>query len=531
MGLRLSRYDWAFCWLLVALVAIFLHGPVPLYSTRTLGVAWEMWARGDFLLPVQNGLPYSHKPPTIYWLIHAGWAAFGVSDVWPRVLMVLLGGTAGYLTMRLATTLYPNDDVAPRMAPWILLSGLYFFLFSQQIMFEMLLVIAVLCAWLSALRIWHGKRFGVAALAASIALGLLTKGPVMLLHVLPGLLLLPWVARQTGEVAVPRWRRKVLLAALGGALIALAWAVPTALSVGAAFAQQLLIGQTTGRVTQAFDHARPLWWYLPWLLVLGFPWVFQWQPLKALRTAVTAPRFSTRLLLVWVVPTFIGFCLVSGKQVYYLLPLMPAFSIALARGLAERQRSARPWIVAVMLAALGGALIGFHFGVITAGENRAWHAALVLHSGLGGGALLACAAALLLPADNALARTRITAAVTLLALLALKALFAFSVWPGFNLAPTAAKLRALGGAPVASIEYYEGQYHFAARLTQPIAQLARDPERVAAWTAQHPDGYLLVYPSQPTVCATPPLHLQPFRNQYLELWPVGDWRRCGAPSG
>src|SRR5690606_22912640 len=36
----------------VALVSIFLHGPVPLYSTRSLAVAWEMWDRGSWLVPL-----------------------------------------------------------------------------------------------------------------------------------------------------------------------------------------------------------------------------------------------------------------------------------------------------------------------------------------------------------------------------------------------------------------------------------------------------------------------------------------------
>ena len=79
-------------WGVVALVSIFLHGPVPLYSTRSLAVAWEMWDRGSWLVPLFNGAPYSHKTPLLPWLIHAGWLVTGVSDVWPRVLMVLLGG-------------------------------------------------------------------------------------------------------------------------------------------------------------------------------------------------------------------------------------------------------------------------------------------------------------------------------------------------------------------------------------------------------------------------------------------------------
>ena len=78
-------------WSAAALLSIFLHGPLPLYSTRSLAVAWEMWDRGSWLVPLFNGEPYSHKTPLLPWLIHAGWAVTGVGDAWPRVLVVLLG--------------------------------------------------------------------------------------------------------------------------------------------------------------------------------------------------------------------------------------------------------------------------------------------------------------------------------------------------------------------------------------------------------------------------------------------------------
>jgi hypothetical protein len=52
---------WAPLWLLAALIAIFQTGFMPLYSTRTLGVAWEMWNSGQFLVPYSNSEPYSHR--------------------------------------------------------------------------------------------------------------------------------------------------------------------------------------------------------------------------------------------------------------------------------------------------------------------------------------------------------------------------------------------------------------------------------------------------------------------------------------
>jgi 4-amino-4-deoxy-L-arabinose transferase-like glycosyltransferase len=81
-----SRRELGIALALVALLAAtsFVRPIFPVDETRYVGVAWEMWQRGDFLVPYQNGVPYSHKPPLYFWLMHAGWALFGVNECWPR---------------------------------------------------------------------------------------------------------------------------------------------------------------------------------------------------------------------------------------------------------------------------------------------------------------------------------------------------------------------------------------------------------------------------------------------------------------
>ena len=59
------------CWLALLLLSLALRPLLPVDETRYIGVAWEMWQRGDFLVPWLNGEPYSHKPPLFFWLVHA----------------------------------------------------------------------------------------------------------------------------------------------------------------------------------------------------------------------------------------------------------------------------------------------------------------------------------------------------------------------------------------------------------------------------------------------------------------------------
>ncbi|VAW74626.1 Polymyxin resistance protein ArnT, undecaprenyl phosphate-alpha-L-Ara4N transferase; Melittin resistance protein PqaB, partial [hydrothermal vent metagenome] len=51
----------------LAAIQLWLRPLLPVDETRYLSVAWEMWSRGDFLVPYLNGEAYSHKPPLLFW--------------------------------------------------------------------------------------------------------------------------------------------------------------------------------------------------------------------------------------------------------------------------------------------------------------------------------------------------------------------------------------------------------------------------------------------------------------------------------
>ena len=58
-GLLFKPLAWTktFAMAAAALLSIFLHGPMPLYSTRSLAVAWEMWDAGSWLVSMINRPP------------------------------------------------------------------------------------------------------------------------------------------------------------------------------------------------------------------------------------------------------------------------------------------------------------------------------------------------------------------------------------------------------------------------------------------------------------------------------------------
>src|SRR5699024_3344798 len=93
--------------------------------------------------------------------------------------------------------------------------------------------------------------------AVGIGMGILTKGPVVILHVLPVALLAPlWVTSNAAKTRWWGWYGLLLLALLAGACIALLWAIPAAVVGGDAYAYAIFWGQSAGRTVQSFAHAR-----------------------------------------------------------------------------------------------------------------------------------------------------------------------------------------------------------------------------------------------------------------------------------
>jgi 4-amino-4-deoxy-L-arabinose transferase-like glycosyltransferase len=118
------------------------------------------------------------------------------------------------------------------------------------------------------------------------------------------------------------------LALVTGGLLALAWAVPAALAGGQDYGNAILFGQTAGRMAQSFAHQRPFYWYLLLLPLILFPWSLWlpfWRGWKILCDQ------SLRFCFCAVIPAFVILSMISGKQIHYMLPLLPIAAIILSR--------------------------------------------------------------------------------------------------------------------------------------------------------------------------------------------------------
>jgi len=519
-------------WALLVGVSLALRPILPVDETRYVSVAWEMWTRGDFLVPHLNGVPYSEKPPLLFWLMHLGWWAFGVNEWWPRLVPTLFGLADLLLAGALARRLWPDRPAAHRAVPSILLGFFLWSLFTTLIMFDMLVAFCVLAALLAlqAARRYGGVLpWGIAG--AALGLGILAKGPVALLLPLLVAVLEPWWGRDLprppsrlgrlgpiGPIGPIGWWLGLAGAVAIAAAIGLAWALPAAAAGGETYGQAILLTQTGERIVRAFAHQHPWWWYLPLLPLLLFPysvWPPLWRAMARMRWR--GLDAGERFCLSWLVPGLVAFSAISGKQPHYLLPLCPAFALLAARRLEEKPAvRRRDAVLPVAVLAVVGLILLVAPSLAGDLDLPPWTPEI--SPGAGASMLLAGLGFLAGFARIFPGRPAAPTSITLVFVLGLHAGFAEVARRAYDLGPTAHYLALVEkeGRPVAVVGGYHGQFHFLGRLRRPFVLLDGGAEH--AWILANPRGRVVedLRDAPPGVGHVE--FSQPYRDDVLVVW-------------
>jgi 4-amino-4-deoxy-L-arabinose transferase-like glycosyltransferase len=527
----LSVKSWVLLiWLALVGTALYARPLLPVDETRYAAVAWEMWLRNDFLVPHLNGELYSHKPPLLFWLMQLTWVLFGVNDWSLRLVSPLFALGTVYLTFPIARLLWPERQAIADMAPIMLLGSCFWIFFSTLTMFDMMLTFFVALAVYGLLKLAHA---GLSLphwllLGAAIGGGIMSKGPVILLHVLPAAVSAPWW--QGGSRPGSYWKRWYLglaFSILLGSALALCWAIPAGIAGGEAYRKAIFWGQTQGRLAESFAHALPWWWYAQFLPALLLPWLLMkpvWQGLKTLNLKDAGLRFCAA----WGVPLFIAFSAISGKRIHYLLPMFPLLVLVLARAVEEIQarridwRRAHRW-VAALLALLGSVLAVLPW--IPGLTHR--NAELAALSPLWGMGALAVAALLWRhKAQNAQESVFTVSAATAASLLIISSAVFSVLGERFETRPIGVKLAEVmnQNKEIAYIgAVYHGEYVFSGRLTKPI-KVFHFLYLLEEWMPKHPDAYLLMrFKKESDLPAQFPYYRHRYKNTYMAVVPVREF--------
>jgi 4-amino-4-deoxy-L-arabinose transferase-like glycosyltransferase len=304
-------------------------------------VAREMLATGQYVVPHLNGLPYLEKPPLLYWLMSLSMRLFG-----PTVEAVRLVSALSMLGICVALFLFCRRHGNPRagcIASVILGSALPVVVLGHLVLFDPLLTALLGASLLCYLHSYLARSARARRVAAFLlALAVLEKGAVALALAggTVGLFLL-WMRERAAwrDLLDPRaWA--ILL------LIAVPWHVAAAMAQPGFgwfyFVNEHLLRFLGRRVPIDYHHG-PLWYYVPRLLLLTFPWT---PFLVLLVRPGAAPPPANRVMLRFcqaaVLFPFLFFSLSEGKADYYLLVVMPALALwlglVIARSLQDADR-------------------------------------------------------------------------------------------------------------------------------------------------------------------------------------------------
>jgi 4-amino-4-deoxy-L-arabinose transferase-like glycosyltransferase len=495
MTSRFLLKDYFLIWLALVLMGLFCRPLMPVDETRSVSVAWEMWQRGDYLVPHLNGLPYSHKPPLLQWCILLSWSLFGVNEWTARLIAPLFALGNLVLVAKLSRRLWPDDETSPKMAPLLLLSLPVWALWTSLTLYDMLATFFTLLGLLGIIRAAQGEtQRGWMVAALAIGAGILSKGPAILIMILPTALFAPWWLKPKPETGWRTWYGFLLGAVLVGVLIALAWALPAGFAGGVEYRRHIFLGQTAGRISQSFAHQRSFWWYFVVLPVACLPWTL-WPPLWRSARCLAVDS-GLRFCAVQSLSALVFFSLISGKQIHYLLPLFPTLALFASRALTQgnpllMRKDQAPFGLLMVLAFVLFLLLPLFGLVLTTNEeaeiadNTPLFVKLLV---LGVGIVV-----LAWRPTTPLAGVRVQALAMLGLMLGAHLIFRQVGWPYYSLQTFADSLAALEkqGAPIAYWRKYNGDFNFLGRLRHPLIEIG-DKQKFLEWLNNHNQGYVVM---------------------------------------
>ena len=301
---------------------------------RFIEIPFEMIARGDFITPTLNYVPYFEKPPLFYWLVAGCYGLFGYAE-WAARLVPALSVTASlwiaYLLGRRLSGVRAGLFSALILATtpmWVAMGHLVII----DVLLSLLIFLALTLWWFAHTR-QDGRTTGLdAAFWIVVGLAVLTKGPVAVVLILGSIALYGLLGRQWRALLRPSWLFTSPLAVL----VAAPWFVLVA-ERNPAFNHFFWYGQHIGRflgLPGNREHDQG-WFYFFWMLPLMlFPWisfvpgafVSGWRRLLSARTerqrGILYLACSAALITLF-------FTLSVSKLAQYVLPVLPLVAVLL----------------------------------------------------------------------------------------------------------------------------------------------------------------------------------------------------------
>jgi len=168
-------------WIFVLIAALYFSAVrvdlMDIDATQYAEISREMAQSGDYIHIYDRGNDYLDKPPFLFWASAASIKIFGATNLGYKLPSILLALLALYATYRLAKLLY--DENTGRVAALILATSQGLFLMTNDVRCDLALMAWVIISiWLLQEWIEHKRWYYLILGAFSIAMGMMTKGPI-----------------------------------------------------------------------------------------------------------------------------------------------------------------------------------------------------------------------------------------------------------------------------------------------------------------------------------------------------------------
>lgn len=514
---------WGGLWLLLVGATLFARGPWPIEETRNLALAWWQWVNGLSLSLRLHGQVEMSQAPLLAWFTAGAWRFTGPAEWAARAAPALFTLATLFMTHALARTLWPGRVDVARYAPLILMGIASWALYTTLLLPDILLVFFTVTAlWALAKMGRRGAVWPVLVLGVALGMGALSNGLVIFGYVMPAAFLAPaWIGDQAARLSIGRWTILVLLALAIGLGMFAAWFVP--LTQHLELAEQLarLQALLLPAPVTALSAPMPWWGYLLMLPIVLLPWSI-W-PLPWMRLwHVRREKMDIGLIfcMSWAVPMLLALSIVEPRHVHFLLPLFPAYALAIAYllmddDLADRGDDSIFSGIAFPVIVLGGFLAALpRLPRIDFLPDFLWQL-----PSLAGITLGVIGIALAWLPQPRIHQRIINGAVSSSLLMVFAVLIAgWQYDPLFRQDKLLAQLEPLRqqNRPLAHIAPYHGEFDYSARLASAVTVLK--PDEVGAWVQHTPNGVLISRNGW-----LPPVSIQPFfeveyAGETLRLW-------------
>ncbi len=312
--------------LFVLLFNVGKYGVLETSDARYSEIAREMVVSGDYLHPNFLNVHHYHKPPLTYQITAIGYKIFGINPFGARFFLQIAIIVQILLVYMISLLLFDNKKISLG-ASLIYFSIPLVFFSSRFLTTDIFLTTFVLMSmynWIKYRK--EGAYKYLYLFYLSLALGFLTKGPVVFIVPLPFVLLYNKLEPSKNKFSVHHIISFVLfLCTASSWYIYLIWH-------NREFLDYFIITHTVDRFsTNRFHRYEPFWYFLVYAPLVSLPWSVNLISLGIQCKSYFKKKSIYTVLLATIVIPIIFFSLSESKLILYILPIFGVFAILTAK--------------------------------------------------------------------------------------------------------------------------------------------------------------------------------------------------------